>query len=268
MGLLKRKNSKKSKVIKSAVDKTRVIDKYAPFMIQETYKSLRTNLMFAMQSDGEGGKVIVFTSAIPSEGKTTVCINTAITFAQTGAKVMIIDSDLRIPKLHKYFDIDGKVGLSNVLGGFVNCADVITHIEKYNIDCIPGGHIPPNPAELLSSKAMEDTLSELKSKYDYIFIDTPPVTIVTDAVSIAPHACGVALVVREKYTPHAAVSDVLKTFRFANVKVLGIIDNCSKSSDASYGGRYGAKRLFSYRSHYYKYGGGYYGYGAKSLEEK
>ncbi len=263
---------KKRKPVKSVIDKTRILDTNSPFMIKETYKSLRTNLMFALQNNHEGGKVIVFSSAIPSEGKTTVCLNTAITFAQTGAKVLIVDSDLRIPKLHKYLGVDGKRGFSNVLGGFLEWKDVVSHIEDYNIDCIAGGHIPPNPAELLSSKTTTNVISELKQNYDYIFIDTPPVSIVTDAIAIASLASGVVLVTRENYTPHTAIKDVLNSFQFANIKLLGMINNCSMLSEFSYKNPYGSKhRLIKYRSSYYSkyssYYGNYYAYGAKSLED-
>lgn len=244
----------------SSIDKSRVLNHESPFMVKETYKTLRTNIMFALPNNDEDpeGKVIVFTSAVPGEGKTTVCLNTAITFAQTGAKVLLIDSDLRIPKLHKYFGIDGKSGFSDVLGGFVNVQSVITPIKEHNLDCIPGGQIPPNPAELLGSKTTENLLSELKKIYDYIIIDTPPITIVADALSLAPIASGTVLIAREKYTPGNAIREVLQSLKFANAKILGIVNNCANISQMGYRTPgFGYKYLYGYK-HGYRYR--YYSY--------
>ena len=114
MGLFSKKS--KTVTVTSEITKSRILNKDSDFFVQEIYKTLRTNIMFALPHTDEtpSGKVIVFSSAIPGEGKTTVCINTAITIAQTGAKVLLIDADLRIPKFHKYFGINGKKGLSDV----------------------------------------------------------------------------------------------------------------------------------------------------------
>lgn len=262
MSLFKRKSIAPTQT--SAVDKSRILSEESPFMVKETYKTLRTNIMFALPNneDNTDGKIIIFTSAVPGEGKTTVCINAAITFAQTGARVLLIDSDLRIPKLHKYFGIDGKTGFSDVLGGFANIQSVIVPIKEYNLDCIPGGQIPPNPAELLGSKTTENLLDELKKLYDYIIIDTPPITIVTDALSLAPLASGTVLIAREKYTPRTAVREVLQSLKFANAKVLGIVNNCADAGQIGYrktgfGSNYLYGRKYGY-NHYRRYG--YYSY--------
>ena len=246
------------------IDKSRVLNSESPFMVKETYKTLRTNIMFALPNNDEepGGKVIVFTSAVPGEGKTTVCLNTAITFAQTGAKVLLIDSDLRIPKLHKYFGIDGKSGFSDVLGGFVNVQSVITPVKEYNLDCIPGGQIPPNPAELLGSKTTENLLCELKKLYDYIIIDTPPITIVADALALSPLASGTVVIAREKYTPANAIREVLQSLKFANAKVLGIVNNCANVAQMGYrSSGFGYKYLYGYGYKRYQYK--YYSYERK-----
>lgn len=234
MGIFKKKSAVSAPT--SSIDKSRILHAESAFVVKETYKTLRTNIMFALPNNDEEplGKVIVLTSAVPGEGKTTICLNTAITFAQTGAKVLLIDSDLRIPKIHKYFGIDGKTGFSDVLGGFANVQNVIVPIKEYNLDCIPGGQIPPNPAELLGSKTTANLLNELKQIYDYIIIDTPPVTVVADALALAPIASGVVLVAREKYTPNAAVREVIQSLKFANAKILGIVNNCAATSQLTY----------------------------------
>jgi len=258
MKLFKRKSHAATPT--SSVDKSRILNPESPFMVKETYKTLRTNIMFALPNLDEepDGKIIVFTSAVPGEGKTTVCLNTAITFAQTGAKVLLIDSDLRIPKLHKYFGIDGKSGFSDVLGGFANVQSVITPIKDYNLDCIPGGQIPPNPAELLGSKTTENLLDELKKIYDYIIIDTPPITLVADALSLSPLASGTVLIVREKYTPATAVREALQSLKFANAKILGIVNNCADVAQMGYSKPgFGSRYLYGYKQNYrYRY----YGY--------
>ncbi|MBQ7040206.1 MAG: CpsD/CapB family tyrosine-protein kinase [Clostridia bacterium] len=261
MNIFKRKPITATQTV--GIDKSRILNHDSAFVVKETYKTLRTNIMFALPNEDEepNGKVIVFTSAVPGEGKTTVCLNTAITFAQTGARVLIIDSDLRIPKLHKYFGIDGKTGFSDVLGGFANVQSVITPIKEYNLDCIPGGQIPPNPAELLGSKTTANLLDELKKLYDYIIIDTPPVTVVADALALAPIASGTVIIAREKYTPNTSVREVLQALKFANAKVLGIVNNCANITQMGYRkSGFGYRYLYGYKQNYrYRY----YGYDNK-----
>lgn len=238
--------------VTSTVEKARILNKDSDFIVQETYKTLRTNIMFALPTtDDSKGKVIVFSSGIPGEGKTTVCINTAITFAQTGAKVLLIDADLRIPKFHKYFSINGKTGFSDVLGGFCKTEQAIVSIPEYNMDCIPAGQIPPNPAELLASQKTVAVLDELKEKYDYILIDTPPITVVTDALAISPASSGMVVVTMERKTTRSTLRETLKALEFANVKVLGLINNGAFSNDTTYGKPF---RKYKYsRSYRYNY---------------
>ncbi len=236
--------------VASTVEKARILNKDSDFIVQETYKTLRTNIMFALPTtDDNKGKVIVFSSGIPGEGKTTVCINTAITFAQTGAKVLLIDADLRIPKFHKYFGINGKTGFSDVLGGFCKTEQTIVSIPEYNMDCIPAGQIPPNPAELLASQKTVSVLEELKEKYDYILIDTPPITVVTDALAISPASSGMVIVTMERKTSRSTLRETLKALEFANIKVLGLINNGAFSGDATYGkpfGKYNYSKDYRY----------------------
>lgn len=250
-------NKKQTIAPTNVIDKSRLLTADSPFMVKETYKTLRTNIMFALPNENETGvgQVVLFTSAIPGEGKTTVCVNTAITFAQTGAKVLLIESDLRVPKLHKYFGIDGKIGFSDALGKFCDVNKAIVTIKEYNLDCIPGGQIPPNPAELLGSKTTSVILDELKKSYDYIFIDTPPIGVVTDALAVAPIVSGVVIIAREGYTPKTALKDMVQSLKFANAKVLGIIDNCANQNESFYmksGSPFRYLNNYPYKN-YYKY---------------
>ena len=234
-----------------ARDYTKVIlNEDSDFSIVEAYKSTRTNLEYALAAS-EGCKKIIFTSAMPSEGKTTSCINTAITFALADAKIILIDADLRKPKVHMCLELENNTGFSNYLAGFSELDEVIQHC-KNGLDVITSGQIPPNPSELLVSARMEKALNELAKSYDYIIIDAPPVNIVSDAVSMAKFATGVAIVVKENFTTHDALKKALSSLEFANAKILGFILNDVVATKGYYSKYY--KYRYRYRYGYkYKY---------------
>lgn len=236
------------------------------FVVKEAYKAARTNIRFSLSS-GKGCKKIIVTSASPGEGKTTTCLNLAIAFAQTDAKVLIIDADLRKPRIYRHLSIERQNGLSDLLCGLIDIKTAIKHCERHNLDCITSGQIPPNPAELLSSKEMELLFEELSTTYDYIFVDTPPVTVVTEAAAMAKCAHGVILVVRQNSTIHESIERARTNLKMTNAKILGYILN--GVDESSYGYKlYGSK--------YQKYGGydtvnyntGAYTYGDKAKIRK
>lgn len=234
-----------------------------PFAVREAYKTARTNIIFALGGKEECKRVI-FTSAEPGEGKTTSVLNLSIVFAQTGAKVLIIDGDLRKPRIHRYLHFERKNGLSDLLIGSTTFDKAIRHHKKLNIDFIPAGQIPPNPVELLSSPKMETVLDKLSESYDYIFIDSPPVTIVADATSMAKYVDGYIIVVRHNYTIHELLDKTRSSLLFAEGKILGYIMNDIKPlgllSYKQYGA-YGNKYTGYYRYRYYSYRyGNQYGY--------
>ena len=236
----------------------RIINPQTSFEIIEAYKATRTNIMFSLNSE-KGCKKVVITSPTSGEGKTTTCINLACTFAETGAKVLIIDSDLRAPRLHKYLKLLNDKGLSNVLAGFNEVEDCIIKTERENLDCLTSGPIPPNPVELVSADGMRDLMDNLSQKYDYIFIDTPPLNIVTEALILSKYATGVMLVTRQKYTMYKMVERAINSLKFANARIIGFVMNDVEDNKYVYGGyrvnggyRYGNKR-----SRYVRYG--YYG---------
>lgn len=188
---------------------------------------------------------------MPSEGKTTSCINTAITFALAGAKIVLIDADLRKPKVHMCLELENATGFSNYLAGFAELDDVIQHC-KNGLDVITSGQIPPNPSELLVSPRMEKALLKLSEKYDYVIIDAPPVNIVSDAVSMSKFVTGVAVVVKEDFTTHDALKKALSSLEFANAKILGFILNDVMASRGYYSKYY--KYRYRYKYNYrYKY---------------
>ncbi len=225
------------------------------FGIREAYKTTRTNIMYTLSSK-EGCKVIIVTSSIPGEGKTLTSINTALTFAMTGAKVLLIDCDLRKSKIHKYMNVSNDTGLSSVLGGFAELNDCIKRDEERNLDYITTGHVPPNPLELLSSQKMIDVIEELKGKYDYIFIDTPPVNVVADTTAISSLADGILFVVRYKYTTQDMLYKAISSIEFVDAKILGFLLNDVDLANYTYAakskyGRYSYKSYYYYNNYYY-----------------
>lgn len=242
-------NSKKSTQLHHVAPDRLLIDDQTNFNIKEAYKAARTNIMFSIH--GEGCKKIVITSSYPAEGKTTATTNLGVTFAQTGARVLVIDCDMRKPKVHQAFHVDTPLGLSNVLGGFARLDEVVVKTKYANLDIIPAGHIPPNPAELLASQAMCDILSKLEQSYDYIFLDTPPVNIVTDATILAPITSGTVLIVRQSVTNHRDVQEALGRLEFVHAKVLGFILGSIKPKNGlgSKYGKYG-KGYSKYQDYY------------------
>lgn len=233
-----------------------IIDKRTKFSTKEAYKTLRTNIMFSLKNDGKP-KTVVVTSAIPGDGKTTTALNMAITFSQIGSKVLLIDGDLRKPRIHKYLEIENNEGLSRILGGFSKVEDAIIK-TKFGVDCITAGSVPPNPSELISSPAMSALIESLKEKYDYIFIDTPPVSIVSDTLTISALCDGVLVVVRAKYTPKSLLNQAINSIKFTNAKIIGIVLNGVNYAKSGYGvhngkyysrGKYGSYGKYGY--HYY-----------------
>ena len=212
------------------------------FTVKEAYKSCRTNVMFTLPE--EKSSVLVLTSSWPMEGKTTNCANLAITFAQTGSPTLIIEGDLRKPRLGKMFEIESKNGLTNCLRKFCTISEAI-HPTKYeNLFVMPSGHIPPNPAELLTSSEMTDLVSKLKEQYAYILIDTPPVNILADALVLTRIASGTIIVARQGMTDYKSLSDAIEKLKFSSSKILGFILNDAVEENNNY---------YKYRSGYGKY---------------
>ena len=251
-----------------------ILNKETPFIIREAYKAARTNIVFSVSgSNSEDCKIITLTSANAGEGKTTSCLILSIPFAQIGARVLIIDGDLRKPRMHQYLGISRTNGLSTVLSHQKTFEEAVYRNVRDGLDCLTAGSIPPNPAELLASEAMQNLLDNLKTQYDYIFIDTPPITVVTDAVALSTHVTGIVLVVREGFTDHGSIEHSLTLLRIAKAKVLGFFANDTDPSSANYGSyrrSYGRKYGNKYGEKYgYKYGYRYsYSYGHTPVDDE
>ncbi|HYM79304.1 MAG TPA: polysaccharide biosynthesis tyrosine autokinase [Candidatus Dormibacteraeota bacterium] len=199
----------------------------------ESYRALRTSLL--LSNLGAPPRVIMVTSALPQEGKTTTSINTAVVLAQKGVRVLLIDADLRRPSIHKTLGMGPRSGLSNVLTGSTTLEEAITRTTILpNLFVLPAGTPPPNPAELLASSNMRDVLTQLGEQYDHIVIDTPPSLSVTDAVVLSPRADAVVLVIRSGQTTKQALRRSRDILMQVNAKVVGVLLNAVDLSSPDY----------------------------------
>jgi polysaccharide biosynthesis transport protein len=223
--------------------------------MSEAFRALRTAMLLS-QAD-HPPQVVLVTSALPREGKTTAAANLAVTLAQLGDRTLLIDADLRKPGIGRLLNMtDGKyAGLSSYLAG-VSSLDLVAvpHPAIPNLVAIPTGPLPPNPADLLSSHKLADALRELRSQYKFIVIDSPPVMAATDAVILSVQADGVLLVVRSGETPKEAFTRARDLLTSVKCNLLGVVLNAVDSSAPDY--------YYSYR--YYPYS---YGYGPQEAAE-
>lgn len=253
------KKKKRSGLSGSALladDRRHILSSDSNFFIREAYKTLRTNTMFALAGQ-EGCKIILVTSALQGEGKSISALNLAISFAEAENRVLLIDCDLRRPKLARLLRKSSRVGLSNVLLDPSQLGEVILPGGVDRLDVILSGDIPPNPSELLGSARMESLLAHLRKRYDYVILDTPPVNMVTDAVVLAPKSDGVLFVVRAGQSERGPVSHAVEQLEYAHAKILGFILGDVNGDGTRYG--YGK---YKYQYHKYsRYGYGRYGYG-------
>lgn len=244
-----------------AIETNYVADQFVPGSIAlldnrsaaaEAYRALRTSVL--LSAAGSPPKTILVTSSQPAEGKTTTVVNTAISLAQLGASVLIIDGDLRKPTAHKVFGVDHARGLSTYLSRDVEMDGLIKELPIANISLLPCGPIPPNPAELISSEKMRNMLAMLAERYDHILIDSPPLINVTDAVILSRMVDGVILVVHGGRSTRDVVRRAHQELASVGAKIFGVVLN---NVDLRHEG---------YDNYYY---GRYsYGYGQESAESK
>jgi polysaccharide biosynthesis transport protein len=207
----------------------------------EAYRALRTSIL--LSSFGAPPKVILVTSAMPQEGKTTISANSALVLAQRGSRVLLVDADLRRPGLEKLFCLRPHGGLSTLISGSDRDEDVLLPFpEVPNLWILPAGPIPPQPAELLGSTVMKDHIARWRNEFDHVIIDTPPCLSVTDAVLLSPEADRVILVARAGQTTKPALRRACDLLLQVNARVMGIVLNAFNVHSAHgyyyYGGRY------------------------------
>ena len=197
-----------------------VAAKETPFAYVEAYKSLRTNIGFL--SNVSGVRSILITSAIPMESKSTTAINLAITLADSGHSVVLVECDLRKPVLRKYLKRElGQTGLAAYLAGLVTLDDCIVDLTDLGISVIGAGVVPPNPSELLNTTRMQELVELLKHNYDYVILDAPPVTVVTDAAVVGRLTDGALLVVRSKFASARTVRQAKAKLENVGIRILG-----------------------------------------------
>ncbi len=220
--------------------------------VAEAYRTLRTNLKFS--SISKPLRTIVVTSSLAQEGKSTVTVNLAITFAQLGHKVLMLDADLRKPMLHRIFGYNRVPGLTDVLVGNAKIDTVIHDLFKIspNLAMVTSGQIPPNPAELLGSHQMEELLSEVLQRFDYVFIDTPPVLPATDASEMATKSDGVILVVKALSTEREVLEQSKKMLDRAGANIIGAVLNGIDIERQFYYYKYRYKHYYYYYSYTHK----------------
>src|SRR5436190_2753447 len=213
--------------------------------LSESYRQLRTSIL--LSTAGHAPKSLLITSSLPSEGKTTTATNTAISLGQTGAKVLIIDADMRRPRLHSVFNVSNNQGISTVLSSELSTKeilDVINYDERTKVSVITSGPIPPNPAELIGSEQMVGLLKTLQSEFTHVVIDSPPITSFTDGVLLASLVDGVILVVHSGKSSRQVVRRARQLLIDVRAKVLGVVlNNVNLNSQDNY---------YYYQSYYYR----------------
>lgn len=200
-----------------------VLNEKSDFSSLEAYKALRTNLRYTLCH--EGCKKIMVSSATPGDGKTTTCVNMGITISNLGARVLLMDCDLRKGRLHKVFGLKRSPGISDYISGIKTDKEVIQNTKYDNLQVMAIGAIPPNPIELLTSVQMEALIQNLSRFYDYIIIDTPPVNLVSDSLGLAKLVDGVLIVVKQNSTSHPDVKDAVHRYQLVEGRLLGFVFN-------------------------------------------
>ncbi len=207
----------------------------------ESYRALRTSLL--LSSAEHAPRTMLITSSHPGEGKTTIVANTAISLAQTGARVLVLDGDLRRPRCHKILGVKNDAGLSTYLSRDIKLDSVIYEHDVPNLYVMPSGPVPPNPSELLSSIKLRILLSDLQDHFDHIIVDSPPVIHVTDALIISPFVDGVVVVVKSNQTPREVVLRAKQALMDVNAKIFGVVLNSVDLKNDSY--------YYNYKYSYY-----------------
>ncbi|WP_375781784.1 CpsD/CapB family tyrosine-protein kinase [Saccharococcus caldoxylosilyticus] len=225
---LARSNQKQTKKLERSL--ITIEDPKSP--ISEQYRTIRTNVQFSFVDAPM--RSLMVTSAGAGEGKSTTAANLAVVFAQQGKKVLLIDADLRKPTVHYTFRLNNYTGLTNILTNSAPLLPSCQETRVENLYVLTSGPIPPNPAELLSSKAMEQCIQQLYNEFDLLIFDTPPVLAVTDAQILAHQCDGTVLVIESGRTEIEAAVKAKELLEAANAKLLGVVLNKRKHRQGQY----------------------------------
>jgi polysaccharide biosynthesis transport protein len=211
----------------------------------ECCRSIRTNILF--MSPDRPLKTMVVTSPSPQEGKTTTAINLGVTMAEAGSKVLIVDTDMRRPRLHRSFGVPNQTGISTVIVGKATLDEAVKRTDVPNLDVLPCGPVPPNPSELLHTERFAAVLADLAKRYDRIILDSPPTSAVTDPAVLGNLSDGVVLVIKAGETTREAASHARRQLASAKARLFGVVVNAIDFSNPAYGYEY-------YYRNYYRYG--------------
>jgi capsular exopolysaccharide synthesis family protein len=237
LGMIPMLSQAKQHLIANAPERDLVVFKDPTSIAAEACRSIRTNLMFiSAQKDFQ---VFSVTSPGPQDGKTTVAINLATTMAQAGGRILLIDADMRKPRIHKSFGLKSDRGLSTVITGDIQLKDATCRSEIPNLDVLPCGPMPPNPAELLHTERFRQILAECRASYDRVILDSPPIAPVTDPAIIGNATDGVVLVLRAGHTTRDAAKFARRQLGDAGARILGLVINQTDRKGGGYGYGYG-----------------------------
>ncbi len=228
------------------------------FASSEAYKLLRTNLLFSFSGSSDC-RIVGFTSSFSSEGKSITSINLAYTMAESKRNVLLIEGDLRLPNLGKRLNLQASPGLSNLLVGMSTAGEAIQTFQSSDeddnpvtMDVLVAGDIPPNPSELLGSERMSSLLEVLRQHYDFIILDLPPVTAVTDALVACKLVDGMVVVVRSDRAVRGALAETIRQLKLVDAHILGFVFNGAQESGGGYYRRRGYYKKHYKYSYYYK----------------
>ena len=220
-----------------------LLDEHSPMEATESYAKLRMNLLYTLVN--KENKAIAITSAVSGEGKSTITANLAIACALSGKKVLLIDADMRRASQQAIFGYDPTLpGLSDVLIGNCRWWDAVITDYRENLNIMPTGHLPPNPAELLALPDVADLLAETQQQFDLVLIDVPPINIVSDPLVISTHVAGCLMVIRQGYSDHRAIRKALSSAELTGMNVLGFV---------FYGEAVSRSLYYNYRNYHKKY---------------
>jgi capsular exopolysaccharide synthesis family protein len=237
LGMMPMLSQAKQHLIADAPERDLAVFKDPTSIAAEACRSIRTNLMFiSAQKDFQ---IFSVTSPGPQDGKTTVAINLATTMAQAGGRILLIDADMRKPRIHKSFGLKSDKGLSTVMTGDAQLKDVTCRSEIPNLDVLPCGPMPPNPAELLHTERFRQILALCRSSYDRVILDSPPIAPVTDPAIIGSATDGVVLVLRAGHTTRDAAKFARRQLSDAGARILGLVINQTDRKGSGYGYGYG-----------------------------
>ena len=234
-----------------AQEREHILSQDTDFFIRESYNTLRSNVTFSLT--GKGCKIVAVTSTNPGEGKSITALNIAVAYAEINKKVLLIDCDLRKPKVHRLLEIKPTPGLSNILIDESAPGEAIQKLDKYGIDVIASGDIPPNSTQLLESEQLEELFEYVKDKYDFVILDTPPINIVIDACILAKHTSGIIYVIKQDYAKKDHILNAVRQLEFSQGRIIGFVLNDITDKgilNFTYNSKYGKNH---YSRHKYEY---------------